>query len=156
LLVKIISGGQTGVDRAALDAAMARGLTVGGWCPKNRKAEDGAIPALYPLRETPGSSYPVRTSWNVRDSDGTLVVWRGEASRGTNLTLAKVEQLQKPLHVLNLTLPFEPAAVAGWIQEHSIQVLNVAGPRASESPGIYEAARKAIDAILACPGILDG
>jgi hypothetical protein len=154
LLIKIISGGQTGVDRAALDAAMATGLTVGGWCPKKRKSEDGTIPEVYPLTETPGSSYPVRTAWNVRDADGTLILWRGEASRGTSLTIAKARQLKKPLHLLDLTLPRAPAVVADWIREHSIQVLNVAGPRESESPGIYEAARKVMREILACPGVL--
>jgi hypothetical protein len=155
LLIKVISGGQTGVDRAALDAAMASGVAVGGWCPKGRKAEDGIIPAAYPLTETPGSSYPVRTTWNVRDSDGTLVLRRGEASRGTVLTMARARGLKKPLHVLDLGLPSAPAAVVDWIRQHSIQVLNVAGPRESESPGIYEAARKAIHEILAQPGVLN-
>ena len=155
LLIKIISGGQTGVDRAALDAAMASGLTVGGWCPKGRRAEDGTIPQIYPLQETPEASYPVRTTWNVRDSDGTLVLWRGEPSRGTGLTQARAKALHKPLYVLDLTLPVAPAAVADWIREHSIGVLNVAGPRESESPGIYEAARKTIHQILAHPGVLN-
>jgi hypothetical protein len=154
LLIKIISGGQTGVDRAALDAAMACGLAVGGWCPKNRTAEDGTVPEIYPLTETPGRSYPVRTTWNVRDSDGTLILCRGEASRGTSLTMARAQGLKKPFYVLDLTLPLAPAAVADWMRGHSIQVLNVAGPRESESPGIYEAARKAIGEILAHPGVV--
>jgi hypothetical protein len=154
LLIKLISGGQTGVDRAALDAAMASGLAVGGWCPKGRRAEDGIIPAIYPLTETSDHSYPVRTTWNVRDSDGTLVLWRGEPSRGTGLTQAKAQSLKKPLYVLDLTSPPAPAAVLDWIRDQSIQVLNVAGPRESESPGIYEAARKALHEILAHPGVL--
>jgi hypothetical protein len=154
LLTKIISGGQTGVDRAALDAAMASGVPVGGWCPKNRRAEDGTIPEIYPLTQTPGNSYPVRTTWNVRDSDGTLVFQRGEASRGTSLTIARAKELQKPLYVVDLTLHVVPGDVANWVGQQSIRVLNVAGPRESESPGIYEAARKAIQEILACPGVL--
>jgi Circularly permutated YpsA SLOG family len=154
LLIKIISGGQTGVDRAALDAAMACGMVVGGWCPRDRTAEDGSIPAIYPLTETPGRSYPIRTMWNVRDSNGTLLFRRGEASRGTALTMARAKELKKPLYVVDLALPLVPAAIADWIAQQSIRVLNVAGPRESESPGIYEAAKKAIGEVLACPGVL--
>ena len=79
--VEIVSGGQTGVDRAALDVALALGLACGGWCPRGRRAEDGPLPARYPLRETPSASYPERTEWNVRDSDGTLVLHRPPARR---------------------------------------------------------------------------
>jgi putative molybdenum carrier protein len=71
--IKIVSGGQTGADRAALDWALARGVPCGGWCPKGRKAEDGPIDLKYPLKETPSSSYLQRTEWNVRDSDATVV-----------------------------------------------------------------------------------
>ena len=78
MLAKIVSGGQTGVDRAALDVALDLSLPCGGWCPKGRKAEDGPIAAHYPLTETPLDSYPQRTEWNVRDSDGTLVLTRGK------------------------------------------------------------------------------
>src|SRR3989442_8006923 len=84
--VEIVSGGQTGVDRAALDTALALGLTCGGWCPRGRRAEDGPLPARYPLRETPSASYPERTEWNVRDSDGTLVLHHGRLRGGTALT----------------------------------------------------------------------
>src|SRR3989442_2721366 len=90
--VEIVSGGQTGVDRAALDTALALGLPCGGWCPRGRRAEDGPLPTRYPLRETPSSSYPERTVWNVRDSDGTLILHRGRLSGGTALTLRLVSR----------------------------------------------------------------
>src|SRR5438876_1977372 len=86
IVSKIISGGQTGVDRAALDVALELGIPCGGWCPQGRRAEDGVIPARYPLRETPWWGYPQRTEWNVRDSDGTLILAEGEPDRGTVLT----------------------------------------------------------------------
>src|SRR5512132_1315628 len=85
-LVRIVSGGQTGVDRAALDAAMAFGLACGGWVPRGRRAEDGAVPPRYPMRETRGYTYAERTRRNVRDSDGTLILTRGRPTGGTALT----------------------------------------------------------------------
>src|SRR5437870_6380616 len=95
MLTKIISGGQTGVDRAALDVALELGLPCGGWCPKGRRAEDGPIPARYPLAETPWSGYPQRTLWNVRDSDGTLILVDGEPDRGTQLTIELAKRKKK-------------------------------------------------------------
>lgn len=86
-MIKIISGGQTGVDRAALDAALQLGIPCGGWCPKGRKAKDGPIPDRYPLKETESGSYPVRTEMNVRDSDGTLILTWGRPTGGTALTV---------------------------------------------------------------------
>src|SRR2546429_554237 len=96
-LSKIISGGQTGVDRAALDVALELGLPCGGWCPRGRRAEDGPIDSRYPLRETNALAYPVRTRWNVRDSDGTLILTRGRPDRGTALTRDLAERMGKPL-----------------------------------------------------------
>lgn len=84
---KIISGGQTGVDRAGLDVAIALGIPHGGWCPKGRKAEDGTIPAIYQIQETPKTNYKQRTGWNVRDSDGTLILTLGEPTGGTAATI---------------------------------------------------------------------
>src|SRR5512134_3746342 len=99
---RVVSGGQTGVDRAALDAALALGLPCGGWCPRGRRAEDGAIPLHYPLRETPTARYPQRTEWNVRDSDGTLILTRGRPRGGTAYTISVARRLGRPLLVVDL------------------------------------------------------
>src|SRR5438105_15558458 len=93
-LHKIVSGGQTGVDRAALDVALELGMPCGGWCPRGRRAEDGPITDRYPLSETPWSGYPQRTGWNVRDADGTLILTMGQADRGTALTQQLAARLQ--------------------------------------------------------------
>jgi hypothetical protein len=140
ILLKVISGGQSGVDRAALDAAMDCGLRCGGWCPKGRLAEDGPIPARYPLREAPTSNYPERTALNVRDSDGTLVLAWGPPAEGTGLTLHLAESMEKPCLVLDLRDGPSPESAWAWVKAHGIQVLNVAGPRASASPELYDTA----------------
>src|SRR5262245_2006637 len=111
MLKKIISGGQTGVDRAALDVALELGIPGGGWCPKGRRAEDGPIPDRYPLTETPSEHYPQRTEWNVRDADGTLVLIRGQPQRGSALTIAVAERLAKPKLVVDLSQQPDPASV---------------------------------------------
>jgi hypothetical protein len=134
---KIISGGQTGVDRAALDIALQLGLPCGGWCPKGRKAEDGPLPSRYPLRETPSDEYSQRTEWNVRDSDGTLVLTRSEPTGGTAQTVEFAVRLGKPCRVIDLAKSPSVPAVRAWASEHKIRVLNVAGPRESKDPGIY-------------------
>jgi len=146
VLEKVISGGQTGVDRAALDAAMALGIEVGGWCPRGRKAADGIIPAKYPLTETRGKSYQTRTRWNVRDSDATLIVCRDEPTRGTALTVKYCEQLGRPYLVYQLKggevtwldSPEDPYGVQYWLSCHHVQVLNVAGPREGRHCPIYD------------------
>jgi hypothetical protein len=145
---RIVSGGQTGVDRAALQVALELGIPCGGWCPRGRRAEDGRIPSRYPLRETPSSAYPQRTEWNVRDSDGTLVLTTGRADRGTALTLTLAARLHKPC--LRLDLGSTPAAEAlrAWILAHRIQALNVAGPRESRTPGIGKRAAAFLRAAL--------
>src|SRR5207302_8438813 len=102
MFTRIISGGQTGVDRAALDVALELGLPCGGWCPRGRRAEDGPLDARYPLRETPWSGYPQRTGWNVRDSDGTLILTRGRPDRGTAYTAEVAGRLHKPCLILDL------------------------------------------------------
>lgn len=148
-LNKVISGGQTGVDRAALDAAMAIGIDVGGWCPRGRRATDGVIPAMYPLIETRGTSYQTRTKWNVRDADATLIICRDEPTGGTALTVKYCEQLGKPFNVCRLnsagTTKKRGKMVGGdgsdslllWLNRHHVQVLNVAGSREEKHCPIY-------------------
>ena len=137
MITRIVSGGQTGVDRAALDVALELGIPCGGWCPKGREAEDGPIAARYPLIETPAAGYAQRTEWNVRDSDGTLVLTRGEPTGGTAMTIAIAARLREPCLVLDLAGPADPSSVQGWANANTIAVVNIAGPRESGSPGIY-------------------
>ena len=144
----VISGGQTGVDRAALDVALGIGLPCGGWCPKGRVAEDGPITPRYPLHETPSSEYAQRTEWNVRDSDGTLVLTEGEPSGGTAQTVEVARRLGKPYLVLDLTQEPDARAARRWVREHQVTRLNVAGPRESKSPGIYERASRVLRVLL--------
>lgn len=139
--MKIVSGGQTGVDQAALDVALELGLECGGWCPLGRRNEDGVIDAKYPLSETPTWKYPQRTKWNVRDSDGTLILTRGKPDGGTALTERLVRGQKKPCLVVNLEAPHFPEAIAAWLMERAIGTLNVAGPRESSHPGIGDAVR---------------
>ncbi len=140
LIAKLISGGQTGVDRAALDVGLAAGLLIGGWCPKGHLAEDGMIPMTYPLQETPSPHYSQRTEWNVRDTDGTLILTRNDPTGGTALTIHIAQRLHKPHLVIDLTANPNPHVAASWISHTGITVLNVAGPRESTCPGIYHEA----------------
>jgi hypothetical protein len=146
--MKIVSGGQTGVDRAALDVALELGLLCGGWCPRGRKAEDGSIPDRYRLTETRSVDYAQRTEWNVRDSDATLVLTRGQPSGGTALTIDLARRLGKPRLVVDLDEQPDAGKVRGWIESQKVSVLNVAGPRESQSPGIHAAAADFLRAIL--------
>lgn len=134
---RVVSGGQTGADRAALDWAIARGIAHGGWCPRGRRAEDGRIAGRYALRETPSRDYEQRTRWNVRDSDGTLIVSRAAVlSGGSAYTARCAERLEQPwLHVHPGA--DDAAAIRAFLERYRIRTLNVAGPRASTDPGIY-------------------
>jgi hypothetical protein len=136
--IQILSGGQTGVDRAALDVALEFGVPCGGWCPRGRRAEDGPIDHRYPLQATPWDGYPQRTEWNVRDSQGTLVLTRGAPDRGTALTVELADRYKKPCLVLDLNERHDPADVRAWAERQGVRVLNVAGPRESSQPGIHE------------------
>lgn len=146
---RIVSGGQSGVDRAALDAALALGIACGGWCPRGRRAEDGRIPVRYPLREARADRYDARTRLNVRDSDATLILTRGRLDGGTALTAAVARELGRPLLILDLDRDAAAPAVRDWIARHAISVLNIAGPRESKSPGIHAAARAFVERLLA-------
>jgi hypothetical protein len=145
---KIISGGQSGVDRAALDVALELGLPTGGWCPKGRKAEDGPIPSRYPLKETPTEEYAQRTEWNIRDSDGTLVLTKKPPTEGTAFTVEVAARLKKPCLVLDLTERPRTSVIRDWVQAYRIRVLNVAGPRESKVPGVYKEAVEFLRQVL--------
>jgi len=148
IVEKIISGGQTGVDRAALDVAIELGIPCGGWCPKGRRAEDGRIPDFYPLEETSSAEYPQRTRMNIEDSDGTLILAWGPPAGGTLLTI-KLARKEGKTHLLaDLEKGFEPAEARQWIASRKIRVLNVAGPRESECPGMYEKTRVFLRKVL--------
>jgi hypothetical protein len=149
MLKKIISGGQSGVDRAALDAAIAAGIGHGGWCPRGRRAEDGPIPGYYILTETPRKEYRQRTAWNVRDSDATLVLVRRGIKGGTLYTLHCIAEAGRPSLVLNPDEIAGTADVLQWLESNSIGVLNIAGPRASSDPDVYLSSRKFLDALIA-------
>ena len=148
LTPRVVSGGQTGADRAALDAALERGVAVGGWCPAGRLSEDGPIDGRYPLVETATADPAERTRLNVRDSDATLVLAPpGGVAGGTALTVEAARALGRPV----LVVPPRPDALDGvvaWLAGGGVAVLNVAGPRESEAPGLYDAARSFVGALL--------
>jgi Circularly permutated YpsA SLOG family len=146
---KIVSGGQTGVDRAVLDAAIALGIPHGGWCPKGRLAEDGAIPPHYRLTESESPEYAVRTERNVRDSDATLILCRGSPTGGTELTLRLAQRWEKPYLVVDPDRPADLDAARRWLAQTRPAVLNVAGPRESQSQGIAARAEAFLRQLLA-------
>ncbi len=149
MIEKIISGGQTGVDRAALDVALELGIPCGGWCPKGRRAEDGRIPDRYPMEEASSSEYPFRTRMNVEDSDGTLILSRGAPRGGTLLTVKLARQMKKPWLLLDLSQGPDARKVRSWLKENGIEILNVAGPREGESPGIHREASSFLREVFA-------
>lgn len=157
---QVVSGGQTGVDRAGLDAALACGFPVGGWCPAGRRSEAGPIPQEYPLQETESAAYQIRTEWNVRDSDGTLIIVRSKVTGGTSLTRKLAMNHGKPIFVQKLKnrhvdLMKNEAAwnaaiaeIRTWLTDNNIRILNIAGPRASSEEALYEDARRFLIAVL--------
>jgi len=151
---RIVSGGQTGVDRAALDAAIELGIEHGGWCPQGRIAEDGVISADYRLWEADSPEYPVRTERNIVDSDGTLILFRERLFGGTELTRRLAVKCEKPHFLVDLAGDIDLAAVRQWLAMNKIHVLNVAGPRESNYPGIGQAARDVIRLLLSDPSAL--
>lgn len=148
IIKKIVSGGQTGVDRAALDVAMGLNIPVGGWCPKGRKAEDGAIEDKYPLQETNSHNYETRTRLNVRASQGTLILTKGVPAGGTALTIKKAQALDKEYIVIDLDKKHDLEYLKSWLFDNRIEVLNVAGPRASKFPEIYDQSRIFLEGLL--------
>lgn len=141
MLKKIISGGQTGVDRAALDAAIRLGIAHGGWVPKGRLTEEGPLPSIYQMQEMPSEDYAARTEKNVLDSDGTLIISRGRPTGGTDYTRKMVLKYGKQLLHIDLSMGQKPSEagslIGSWIEMNRIETLNVAGPRASSDPAIY-------------------
>ncbi|MGN0853361.1 MAG: putative molybdenum carrier protein [Kiritimatiellia bacterium] len=142
-LRKIVSGGQTGVDRAGLDIARELGIASGGWVPRGRRAEDGLVPAKYPnMVEAPSKSDLWRTRRNVMDADATLIVARGPLEGGSLQTAVYAEQYGKPYLVVDLLLDRTPEKVLDWLRTVQPGILNVAGPRESKAPLIQEEARR--------------
>jgi hypothetical protein len=151
----IVSGGQTGVDRAALDVALAVGLPVGGWVPKGRIAEDGPIPDRYPnLREAESADPAERTVLNVRDSDATLILSHGALTGGSRLTMETAVRLKRPVRHVDLTGKSDGSVVAEireWLRTVDPQILNVAGPRASHDETIGARAAAVLRNVLEAP-----
>ena len=143
----LVSGGQTGADRAGLDWAIAQGIRHGGWCPRGRRTDDGALPERYQLKETPASGYLQRTEWNVRDSDATLIFTLGaRLDGGSKRTAAFADSLGKPW--LHVRPGVHPTYVARFLVRHGVNTLNVAGKRESVAPGIGSLVRLLLSQIV--------
>jgi Circularly permutated YpsA SLOG family len=170
-ILRVVSGGQTGADRAALDAALECGIEVGGWVPKGRLAEDGVISDIYPnLKEADTQDPARRTELNIRDSDATLILSHGKLIGGSEVTKNKADETRRPCKHIDLgkTVPAtrdcitqpqltreelaaEQSAITEieeWLSAVKPRVLNVAGPRASEDPGIYDATKRIMEGIF--------
>ena len=150
--VKIISGGQTGVDRAALDAALKYGIDCGGWCPAGRLDELGRIPDRYPVRELEHGGFTERTLQNVKDSDGTVIIYSGKLSGGTEQTVRFCVEQQRPHELIDASkISTEDAArlIDEFVCKHKIHILNVAGPRQSEWREGYHYAFRVLGIFLA-------
>src|SRR6185437_12511871 len=149
-LARIVSGGQTGVDLAALDAAIAAGFPCGGWVPRGRFNEDGPIDPRYPVTETVSRKLVLRTEWNVRDSDATLILSRGLLSGGSALTEQLAKRYAKPcLHIdLAVSSPEDGVArIVAWLDNVDGAILNVAGPRRSNDSEIYALAYRVVEGL---------
>ena len=148
----VVSGGQTGVDRAALDVAIELNIPHAGFCPRGRRAEDGRIPTLYRLTETESAQYHVRTEQNVLVAQATLIFCRGPLSGGTKLTQRMAAQHRRPCLVIDLNSPPRAVQIAAWLAEHGQGTLNIAGPRESQCPGIEQEARELLLALWTTTG----
>lgn len=159
---KIVTGGQTGVDRAALDAATLLDFEYGGWCPKGRLDEKGKIPEKYNnLKEVSGDfktdkeNYDSRTKKNIEDSDGTLIFvpkipLPKQIQDGTILTIKDAERQKKPYLIVNLSKPIvaNSEIIVNWIKENKVSILNIGGPRESTCPGIYQSCLSLLEVTL--------
>lgn len=151
MIKKIISGGQTGADRAALDTAIKFNIDHGGWVPQGRCAEDGVLPVRYRMQEMPTDSYPKRTEQNVKDAHATLIITRGPLTGGSLLTKNLAFSHKKPCTHINLVSidEFEAAIILNsFILDYTIEILNVAGPRASNDPGIYRDVKAILETVI--------
>jgi hypothetical protein len=154
MIEKIISGGQTGSDRAVLDVAIEMGIPHGGWIPKGRKTEDGTLPDKYRLHETKTINYPQRTELKIVDSDGTLIISHGKLTGGSALTQRLSNKHRKPCLYIDLNAIDEPKAVqiiSSWINTREIRTLNVVGPRASKDHDIYDATKRILQHVFQPP-----
>ena len=154
MIKKIVSGGQTGADQAALDVAIDLGIPHGGWIPKGRKTEKGVLPTKYKLKEMANFSYPKRTEKNVLDSDGTLIIYHGKLTGGSALTRKMAKKHGRPwihLDLDKLSISDASKVIISWIDRNGIQVLNVAGSRASKDPEIYETTVEILKTVLEAP-----
>jgi hypothetical protein len=150
--VKIISGGQTGVDRAALDVTLKHGIECGGRCPAGRVDEFGRIPDHYPVQELAAGGFTERTLQNVKDSDGTVIIYHGKLSGGTEQTVRFCIELQRPHQLIDASKILAKVGaklIFDFVRKNNIHVLNVAGPRQSEWPEGYDYAYRALDVFLA-------
>ena len=152
MIVRIISGGQTGADRAAIDFAIEHNIPYSGWIPRGRKAEDGRLSEKYRLKEMPTDSYPKRTEMNIQDSDGTLIISHGKLTGGSALTRELAKRYKKPwihLDMNKLSLSEASDILQAWMKKNQVNNLNVAGPRASKDPMIYETTFDVLESALA-------
>ena len=149
--LKITSGGQTGIDRAALDVALEHRIECGGWCPAGRLDEFGKIPDHYPVQELPDGGFAERTLQNVKDSDGTVVIYAAELRGGTDQTVRFCDELNQPHQLVDasrVTTAEAAKLIANFVRTNRIDILNIAGPRQSEWPNGYDYAFSVLNALL--------
>jgi len=148
MLEKILSGGQTGVDRAALDVAIELGFSHGGWCPAGRDADGGVIPEKYQLTETSEIDHTVRSEYNVRDADATMMLYRGKLHGGTAYAIEMAQHLAKPVIAINLDQASSLEEAIDWIRANQVKILFVGGQRETTNSGIYFQSRVFLNSLF--------